>query len=391
MGLKNMLSIFCFLFIAVACSVEDDIMNDVDKEVQSTSEVYASLGVSLAADGIQTKSTVYNEDDKDKAPNGINGEGTVNNCYIAVFDNETKTLLASRLYTGKEVAPSSNESNLYTLGKSLVFKISEKQEERHDLLLVAVAQMNEYKEGSDEGYKEISSISQGIQNCQTYSSLMNFTLREDPTVLVKVGELLVNSSEYDDYMNITSSMVDKEGNALTGKKAIRIEVEQRSAAVKLEKFDVISELGTVADVKVMSLQLLNMVGSAKVGKYDEKLVPENSETRTIEDGDGEYIIHRDNLFNERFYTYEYPSNIQGDRTKLRIAYTYQLNGKEEKGFSEITIKSPGKNDDESVAEVRANHLYKLTVTVKNGVATATIICSTKDWVEGGVIEVPVQK
>ena len=385
MKIINTLSVLFFLFIAVACSMEEDVINDIDKDVQSASEVYAALGVSLAADGVQSKSAVYDEEEE---PNSVNGEGTVNNCYITVFDKVTKQLLASRLYTGEEVAISQGGNNLYTLGKSLVFKVSKKLEERNDLLLVAVAQMNEYKEGWDEGYKEISSISQGIQNCQTYDDLMNFVLREDPTVLVKVGELIVKSSDYEKYMNITSSMVDKEGNALTGKEVIRIEVKQRSAAVKLEKFDVKSELGEVTDVKVISLQLLNMVGSAKVGKYDNNLVPENSETRTIEDGDGESVIHRDNLFNERFYTYENPES-KSTKTKLRIGYSYKLNGKEETGFSTITIKSPSEGNP--VEAVMPNHLYKLNVTVSNGVATATIQCSTNDWKEGGTIEIQVKE
>lgn len=375
MKLKNILPIFCFLFVAAACSMEEDIMNDIDKEVQSASEVYAALGVSLTTDGIQTRSAVYPDNDKEE-PNSTNGEGTVTNCYIAVFDKLTNKLLASRLYTGEEVVLQGN-SNLYALGKSLVFKVSVKQEDRHDLRLVAVAHMNEYKEGTPEDYKAVSSISQGIQNCLTYNDLMDFTLREDPTVLVKVGELIVNAANYDEYMNITSSMIDKEGNALTGKKAIRIEVKQRSAAVKLDEFNIVSDLGNVTEVTVTSLQLLNMVGSAKVGTYAGNIHPENSETRTINQGNNDDVIHSDNLLKERFYTYEYPANVQGERTKLRISYSYKLDGKEETGFSDITIKSPGENG--AVAEVRANHIYRLFVTIKNAAVDVSVKCATRDW------------
>ena len=84
------------------------------------------------------------------------------------------------------------------------------------------------------------------------------------------------------------------------------------------------------------------------------------------------------MFKERFYTYEYPV-VKTTKTKLRIGYSYKLNGKVETGFSEITIKSPGE-DGAAVEEVRANHLYKLNVMVKNGVVNVSIKCSTKDWV-----------
>ena len=368
MKLKNILSVLCFLFIAVACSMEDDIMNDVDKEIQTSSEVYATLGVSLATDGIQTRSAEYGDEEE-----AIGGENTVTNCYVAVFEKESKRYLTSRLYQGgKEIISGSENQNLYNLGKSLVFKVSAKKEEHKDLLFVAVAHMNTVD------YGETSSISKGIQNITDYSQLMNFVLAEDPTVLVKVGTLIIEAKDFETYMNISSSMIDEDGNALQGLTPIRIEVKQRAAAVMLESFKM-ERLNVKLDVTVESIQLLNMVTSTNVEGYDKNLSFEDSVIRTINETDQEgNIIHREDLFKERFYTYEYPV-VKTTKTKLRIGYSYKLNGKVETGFSEITIKSPGE-DGAAVEEVRANHLYKLNVMVKNGVVNVSIKCSTKDWV-----------
>ena len=361
----NTLSVLFFLFIAVACSSESDaVMSDIDKEVQSTSEVYATLGVSLAADGVQTKSADY--DDKDETPN--TNENAVRNCYVAVFDNSTKKLLASRLYSGDEVK---GEGSVYTLGKSIVFKVSKDDVEHHDLLFVAVAHMND----NDNIYGAFSSIRKGIQLCSTYNDLMNFTLKEDPTVLVKVGELLIKKEEYKTYINISPDMIDENGSALSGLKPIQISVFQRSAAIELDQFNVESDLGigAVSDVEVKSLQLLNMVYSTNVGNFDNE-----------SDIDESYLLEKNkvhSLLNYRFYTYENPAS-SSDKTQLQIGYSYKLNGKEETGFSTITIKSP--SNDGPIAEVRANHLYKLSVTVKNGVVDVATKCYTKDWLKNDV-------
>lgn len=373
MKIINILSVLFFLFIAVACSMEEDVINDIDKDIQSASEVYAALGVSLAADGVQTRSSGYNEEDEDRNPN--TNENVVRNCYVAVFDNSTQKLLASRLYSGDEVK---GEGAVYTLGKSIVFKVSKDEAERHDLVFVAVAHMND----NDNIYGESSSIRKGIQSCSTYNDLMNFTLKEDPTVLVKVGELLIEKDEYETYMNISPNMIDENGSALSGIKPIRIKVFQRSAAIQLDRFAVESEIGEVTDVEVKNLQLLNMVYSTNVGGFDSDSYID--EAYLLEKGKNGI----NDLLKYRFYTYENPVS-SSDKTKLRIGYSYKLNGKEETGISTITIKSP--SEGSPVEAVMPNHLYKLNVTVSNGVATATIQCSTNDWIEGGTIEIPVKE
>lgn len=361
MKLKNILSIFCFLFVAVACSSEDDMMNDVDLEVKSASEVYASLNVSLGTGNIPTKA-VQNAGPGTPTVN----ESSVNNCYLAVFDADTKELLASRLYEGLE---SSEDNVTYVLNDNIVFKVSSLKAEYPNLLLVAIAHMNSNK----APHADYSSISR-VQACTTYDGLMAVSLKEDPTVLVKVGEFKIQKEEFDKYVNVSTEMISQGG----GKERIQIDVIQRSAGIELEELNVISAAGTVADIEVTSLQLINMVSSSKVGGQIERPDTEKSEIRTTEDITSEDQIQLPNLLGSRFYTYENPvSNT--NKTKLSIEYSYTLNGKEETGSSIFTIKTPADNAVGYTEEVKANHIYKLTVNITNSVVDVTVKLATMDW------------
>ena len=58
MKIINTLSVLFFLLVAVACSSEGDtIMNDIDKEVEASSEAVAFFDIALANDGIDTRSS----------------------------------------------------------------------------------------------------------------------------------------------------------------------------------------------------------------------------------------------------------------------------------------------------------------------------------------------
>lgn len=361
MKLKNILSIFCFLFVAVACSSEDDMMNDVDLEVKSASEVYASLNVSLGTGNIPTKA-VENADTENPTAN----ESAVKNCYLAVFDADTKELLASRLYNEPE---SSEDKITYVLNDNIVFKVSSLKDEYPNLLFVAIAHMN-----SNKGdYAPYSSISH-VQACTTYNELMAVSLKEDPTVLVKVGERTIQKDEFDKYVNVSTEMISQGG----GKERIQIDVKQRSAGIELEELKVMSAAGAVDSIKVTSLQLINMVSSSNVGGQIENPDTEDSEIRTTEDITSDDQIHLPNLLGSRFYTYENPVS-NNDKTKLRIKYSYTFNGKKETGSSIFTIKTPADNADGYTEEVKANHIYKLTVNITNGVVDVTVKLATKDW------------
>ena len=162
---------------------------------------------------------------------------------------------------------------------------------------------------------------------------------------------------------------------------------QRSAAIQLESFKVLDANNKNLDATITSLQLKNMKMFTKVKGEVNSL---SSELASIyggvyyEDYSGQ--VYSTDQFPEGwmnracFYTYE---NTNSDRpTTFIINYSVGT----ETGYFEVAIESPN-----GTKEILAENFYKLDVTIKNAVATATIKCSTNDWEEGGVIEVPVQK
>lgn len=367
----NTLSVLFFLLVAVACSSESDtIMNDIDKEVSSTSEMYASFGVSLAADEIQTRSVVESGDDESANSNEV----TVKNCYIAVFDQKSGNLLGSHLYTAPEVT---EKDGVYTLGKNIVFKVSGNVAERPDLTIVAVANMNP----NDDTYGSQSSIRYGIQNCYTYDDLMDFQLSETPYVLVKVGEIHIASDKYEEYMHITPSMFPDQNDI----KPINISVKQRAAAIEVNTLTINSSVGEVENCKIETIWLENMVLYTKVGKYqdDENFIMEESTVVRPENAASNNLLHY------RFCTYG--NGNESNKTAVCFTYSYTLDGKSETGSCSFTIKTPDTSKGSGYSEtVEANHLYKLDVTITNGTATATIKCSVNDWVDNETIEIPVK-
>lgn len=366
----NTLSVLFFLFITVACSSESDtIMNDIDKDVSLTSEMYASFGVSLAADEIQTRSEVDQVEDEPANSN----ETTVKNCYIAVFDRDNGNLLGSHLYTDPEVT---GKDGVYTLEKNIVFKISGNVKERHNLTIVAVANMNP----NDDTYGSQSSIRAGIQNCYTYDNLMDFQLSETPAVLVKVGELHIASDKYEEYMHITPSMSPD----LKDIKPINISVKQRAAAIEVNTLTINSSVGKVENCKIETIWLDNMALYTKVGQYldDEDYITESAVVKPENTDSGDLIHYR-------LYTYE--NGNESNKTAVCFTYSYTLDGKPETGRCNFTIKTPDASKKSDYSEtVKANHLYKLDVTVTNGTATATIKCVVNDWVDNSTIEIPVK-
>ena len=340
MKLKNIISIVSFLFIVVACSMEEDtMMNDINKEVQESSKAVATFNISFstpAQAGVQTRSSSISSGE---SVLGTENEYSVRNCYVAVFDAVAGNLLAS-CWNGKDEMGTGSISDklvTYSLNKTITIKVPEKETDRPKLRFVAVAQIN-----PNEGqYAEMSSL-EDLQNCTTYDDLMNCPLQEQPTVLVKVGEVIMS-----DY-NATTSVV----NNISSK--VEIPVYQRSAAVELTSFEV--ENGN--DVSVVGLQLINVALTAKV------------KGAITDDIENPYPMYgRDT----RFYAYENPAT---NSTKTKLVIIYKTGGVEyERTY---TIKTPANNNLGYVESVEAGKLYKLHVKITH--VSEDVIFEIVDWI-----------
>lgn len=357
MKIQNLLSVILLSILTISCSTDESVMNDIDKEIQNNADAYAYFSFDLNASGVATKAATAT-DESTTDPN--EKENRVNNCYLAVFNADNDNLLTSHFYKGGEegdILP--GKDNLTLLNTHITFKVSGN---KPNLRFVAITNLNY---NLDPDYSDIISLPT-LQNCKTYSALMAAMIKENPTVLVKVGEQTLNAS---DYGTSTSLNTNKPNNVI-------IPVSQRAAAIELESFvvrkrngDVLTGLN-VENVKVQ-LENLNMITTVKEG-----FVSSFNEVGTIESWKaGETEASR---------LYTYANSNQENKTTLKISYT--LDGLQK--TASYTIKTPANGG--YTEEVKANTLYKLNVTITNEVVDVTVNCYTNDWQEGGDYEVVVK-
>lgn len=365
----NTLSVLFFLFIAVACSSESDtIMNDLDKDVQGVSEMYASVDFSFLTTqtGVATKASELTSGD---SIGGTKTEQSISNCYIAVFEyanDAAGKFLGSRSY-GK------------TMNEGIIFKIPENINDRKDLLFVAIANV---KEGTIPTSGEM-----------TYERLMNLELTENPTDLVKVGERILLKGQNGDYtldgkrfIQISKNVLDfdnsTKSDATVSYANLEIPVKQRTAAIMLKSFEVNkiangSNKETVeATITSISLENVKMYGKVK-GENTNNDVTLYSDVEANSSQINDY----------RFYAYENTS--KGTKTMMHITYEYNTSdGKTVNRTFSFTIKSPEAGTQ--VDAVWANHLYEISVTITNEIAKVDVQCYTKDWEKGGSYEVTLK-
>lgn len=96
MKIKNIIEVLCFLFIALSCSMEDDILSGVDTKGSAgidATEVYASLDISLLVGNanVTTKSSELTGPTNGTEEDMTENEKSVSNCYIAIFKYDSKT------------------------------------------------------------------------------------------------------------------------------------------------------------------------------------------------------------------------------------------------------------------------------------------------------------
>ena len=329
---------------------DDTFMNDVDKEIQTNAEAYASFDFSFKSDAITTKSS--SSYSGEEAPGGVDGvESLVNNCYLAVFNNATGKLISSTFYNYTDLSTGSDGNT--ALSSHFSFKVS--KEAKPNLKFVAIVNVNSVKQGSD--YETMASLEK-LQEKTTYSDLMATEILEDPTVLVKVGEYVLNAGDYK-----TSSSLSKDHDSFC--KTVVIPVCQRSAAVELSSFTVKTTTGDVLKATDVRFILYNVNVRTKVDEASnkEEYVSNPYESAVVGVG-------------ERLYTYENTTS-----KKAYIIVSYKVNGIESK-TTPLSIKTPVDNQLGYDEKVLANHLYKLNVTVTNGVASAD--CTVGDWISNPV-------
>ena len=140
MKIINTLSVLFFLLVAVACSSESDtIMNDIDREVESSTERVAIFNVSFMSDATQTKSS--GAEDVEGGIEAIGSEASISNCFIAVL-NEKDEVVASSFYYGDSFTQSDNTT---TIKDRMIVKVS--ADELPALRFLAVTNLYSFLDG----------------------------------------------------------------------------------------------------------------------------------------------------------------------------------------------------------------------------------------------------
>ena len=364
MKIKNILALFCFLCIGVSCSMEDDILNNVDMggvgtNIANTEAVFA---FSLSGNSSMTKAGEITEN-----PNDVTStESSISNCFVAIIKDGN--VLSSYWYATSDLQTSS-ESFTTDIKRHMIVKVPS---DKPALTAYAVANLTQ-------------TTADKLLTCTTIAGIRDVELAEHPNFLVKVGEQPIGA-----YETTTQLATHDDGNC----NKITIPVSQRVAAFELASFKVVDtskeKVGggypVVPNVEVVSVQMLNIKLSAKVvGEYgssfsgvDDNILKPTDENQSDPKKDiyGTY----DKI---RFYGYD---NTDVDRqTSMKI--TYKVDG------AVMDRTYPIKTKPGDAVKVVGGNLYKLSVTIGN--ASEDIDFVIEDWIPntlsvGGIFGEPVK-
>ena len=171
MKIKNILALLCFLCIGVSCSMEDDILNNVDMggvgtNIANTEAVFA---FSLSGNSSMTKAGEITEN-----PNDVTStESSISNCFVAIIKDDN--VLSSYWYATKRFADSS-ESFTTDIKRHMIVKVPS---DKPALTAYAVANLTQ-------------TTADKLLACTTIAGIRDVELAE-PNFLVKVGEQPIGS------------------------------------------------------------------------------------------------------------------------------------------------------------------------------------------------------
>lgn len=349
MTLKNILSILSFLFIAVACSMEDEALPSSDTET-SVEAQEVMVNVNLAMNGISTKGEAL--DDGNVAPTGK--ESVVSSAVVALVNAEGNIMMI------RDAAGQINSDNTLKDVKFLA-KVADGVKA---IAIVNTKKANDYL------------------NCRTLTDLntvLETTANQE--YLVKVGEENDIFKDYNDGKTSTKDL-----NTLN----IEIPVTQLAARVDLMgiKYTKESVESEINSMKIISAQLINVNNNSLVyNTQNNTMSGLEAAINTKSNGRSE-ILNIDLQESEwsgndpyaaevgkSLYTdYSYTNTTVDSPVKIQI--TYSVNGEAPKTV-DVTIDN---------GSVKAGNLYRLYIgmKVKNNEIKTEVVCYTKDWIKENI-------
>ena len=349
MKLKNILSVLCFFFVAVACSMEDDVLDgNSSKLVPEEGSAYVSAVINLG--GTQTKATTGNSSALEEYE-----VDAIASCALFLLDSNNKVVgVHTETYT-----------NSIAISQEIKFLT------KVNVATKAVAVVN-YNPNNSEN----------ILACSDYNALQSY-MEHDANYRIKIGEGQI------DWTGVvgSSSTTGDLGMAETS-----ITVESRTAIVELVEFAVNYKTNRQPVVKLESVSLSNLKTQ---GGWSEDL--KGVTTGSFNFDKTTYALPRNPGYyssDENHYPLRanvYPNTDGGNNSEkfvtLTLTFSVTDGGASRTYDRSYIINRPTEQDGSFTNNsghdyVKAGHWYQLkaTVNVASDLVDCDIVCYTNDWI-----------
>lgn len=335
MKLKNILSVLCFFFVVVACSMEDDVLDgNSSKLVPEEGSAYVSAVINLG--GTQTKATTGNS----SAPEEYAAEA-IASCALFLLDSNDKVVgVHTETYTNSNAT--SQEIRFLT---------------KVNVATKAVAVVN-YNPNNSEN----------ILACSTYQEIQAYK-EYDANYRIKVGEGTISWTGITGSASTTGTLEEAK---------VDITVKSRTAIVELVNFDVKFEgAGNEPNVQLTEVSFSNLKSEGGLYSEGSSFADVFSFTNNLPIGKGVY--GKNGYFRKNVY----PNTTEVTPVTLNLKFT--VDGKSSPEFERSYIinrpTSGGFVNNSGHEYVQPGYWYQLsaTVTVNTNKINCDIECHVLDW------------
>lgn len=366
MKLKNILSMVCFLCLAVSCSMEDDVLNELGNSQNGMAELsdakaFVAFKVALPTGNI-TKSVSAGD-----PINPTEAECAIDHCSLILADA-----------TGAVLAVNDN----VFVNKTETFTV---EGVAHDSVVVASSAASDQivkqmvKVGKKYQVMIIANSSNTFASCTSLSDAEELVQEGFPSSLVKVGRGEIDLTNVEGYKSTTESAEKPVFASVT--------LNQLTARIELAGFTVKEFIkGTEStDVVINSIEVANLntqsylTETAKYGvtayASDSKLFDNGITVYTAGSPLNTMYSFIDNKNVHTFYSYR---NSKDARNKLTMTIHYTVGGaaKTSKPFIINGTESGGSGNIDS------NTIYRLYVTASvtsDELILDNVLCYVQDW------------
>lgn len=366
MKIKTIISSICLMLLAISCSMDDDMLNDVEKgvlgnvETIDMGEVALSLKASLSS--LETKSLSSLQASTDEA--------TIDNCTLIFFEGEQVSSVMEGLFVNSEnyIVKKENGTKADDLAKVIV----------------------KVKKPSPYSVMVIANSSVSFADCKLKSDISG-KIQTEKDALVKIGEMNIDfETDFSGYTTIAEAL----------EKPLEIgpiPLHQLTARIELAEFNVsgfagssVPEKVTVTGVDVYNLNPESL--TTNVQTHKNAIYQSESKNYEVDvdvyDGTQELPVHysfvdQKNLLS--FYSFRNLAANESDQIKMQVRFKVG-NGKERTTKLFVINK-----DGDTLNGVKSGYVYRLilNMTIIGDQVETEMLCYTNDWLNNK-ISIPME-